>query len=272
MLRLTVKEARDIPKMDLIGKADPYCLIQCSNNKKIYRTKTKKKTYNPVWNETIELLINNPDVDVVYIMLKDEDMGKKDDPISKCTLYLNRDPVRQVIDRWLDMTPAPGVKKGGKLNVSYVIEYDKPVGYSVTNGNTVSFNYGYNNSMSGAVSRPTVPYNTQYNTQCNNYRPYQQFNPQPVMQPGTQYNTQATYQTNQVTHGATPYVPPSYQSIYGTNTFNPYPTNYQANYPSNYPPTQPLYAPPPQNLRPSQFMYQSNNFNSSSYSPSYPSY
>lgn len=126
LLRVQVCEARDVPKMDFIGRADPYCLLSLSSSRNIVRTRTVKNTYKPVWNETFEFPVTNPQMDALNIMMKDEDFGKKDDSISRISIAVRSLPPNQALDKWYNMTPVPGVKKGGQLRLVLTLLYVLP--------------------------------------------------------------------------------------------------------------------------------------------------
>ena len=51
VLTVQVVEAKGLPKMDLgtTGTVDPYLMITCGESKR--RTKVKKGSYSPVWDE-----------------------------------------------------------------------------------------------------------------------------------------------------------------------------------------------------------------------------
>jgi hypothetical protein len=106
---LTVFEAKDVPKMDVIGTCDPYCLVALIGSRLVYKTKVIKKTYTPTWNETVSFLLTNPTTDVLRIFMKDDDIAF-DDPIATLDLpiapLLNRAPV----EAWVEMKPTKRVK------------------------------------------------------------------------------------------------------------------------------------------------------------------
>ena len=116
IFHVKVIEATDIPKMDLFGKADPYCILKF-NDKQKYRTKTIENTYKPVWNEEFHFEINNIMTDYLAILMKDEDRGKSDDPISKLVLHLCDFEQNTVIEKWFNAVPVKGVKKGGRIRL-----------------------------------------------------------------------------------------------------------------------------------------------------------
>ena len=103
--------------MDLIGSVDPYVLIQMSNSKHIYKTKTIKNTYNPRWNQEFSFPVTNPQNDYITFFLKDSDTVKTDDPISKLKIQLCTLQINKVNDQWYSPTPVMKIKKGGQLHL-----------------------------------------------------------------------------------------------------------------------------------------------------------
>ena len=118
MLNVEVIEAKKLPKMDIIGKADPYCYLWLSSrptNRK--KTKTVKKTYTPVWNESYSFPVQDVAADVLKIQMYDWDRTSKDDPISTLDIELKNLKIGEVKDEWFDMTPVKHVKKGGQIKL-----------------------------------------------------------------------------------------------------------------------------------------------------------
>eukprot|EP00013_Stygamoeba_regulata_P027698 CAMPEP_0177658384 /NCGR_PEP_ID=MMETSP0447-20121125/16772_1 /TAXON_ID=0 /ORGANISM="Stygamoeba regulata, Strain BSH-02190019" /LENGTH=557 /DNA_ID=CAMNT_0019162967 /DNA_START=76 /DNA_END=1749 /DNA_ORIENTATION=+ len=82
----------NLPKMDVVGKSDPYVLMWFTDGDKQVgkrvEWKVKKKTLNPVWNET-RLDFGLPQADLertkpsLHLEVWDHDFGSKDDNISK---------------------------------------------------------------------------------------------------------------------------------------------------------------------------------------------
>ena len=116
-LHVRVVEATDVPKMDFFGKADPYCLLQLSSSSTVRKTKVCETTYSPVWNEEFHFPVTNQATDVLHILMKDRDRGCADDPISQIEIPLATLAQGNVIDKWYDMKPVKGVKKGGRLRL-----------------------------------------------------------------------------------------------------------------------------------------------------------
>lgn len=126
ILKVTIIEAKDIPRMDKMGKSDPF-LEFFTDAKRVLKTHTKKNTLAPVWNETHYLMVQEPtsqslrwemfDVDIINVKqmfksvnvfkgLKDslgskEHMSKGELPLREiCTDFVN-----QEVDRWLHCGP-----------------------------------------------------------------------------------------------------------------------------------------------------------------------
>ena len=85
-------EAINLPAVDSNGKSDPYIKIySISENKyKIGRTKTIKKTLDPVWNEFF--FFNGLRTDELYFELFDYDFLSSDDYLGKCSLKISEQP------------------------------------------------------------------------------------------------------------------------------------------------------------------------------------
>ncbi|KAH9575026.1 hypothetical protein CY35_01G090600 [Sphagnum magellanicum] len=60
ILEVTVLHAKNLLKMDVLGKADPYVKLQLVNTLMSKKTRTKMNTLNPEWNETFKLLVQDP--------------------------------------------------------------------------------------------------------------------------------------------------------------------------------------------------------------------
>ena len=79
-LHLRIIEADNIPKMDILGKADPYVVVSFTISKDTDQTEVIDKTYTPKWDKQMELRISSIDESVVF-QLKDHDKVSKDDLI-----------------------------------------------------------------------------------------------------------------------------------------------------------------------------------------------
>ncbi len=70
---MTVVRAKNLLKMDVMGKADPFVKLQLVNTLMSKKTRTKKSTLNPEWNETFKLLVQDPKSQSLEIQVYDWD-------------------------------------------------------------------------------------------------------------------------------------------------------------------------------------------------------
>jgi Ca2+-dependent lipid-binding protein len=113
---MTIVEAKGLPKMDVVGKSDPYCVVSLLGGPLSFTTSVKPNTLEPTWNETGQFLLTNPLVDVVQIKLFDKDVSK-DDPMGTVRIELNHYMNRQLNDAWHAITPEKSGKQGGQIHV-----------------------------------------------------------------------------------------------------------------------------------------------------------
>jgi len=111
-LHVRLIEGRDVPKMDSLGKTDPYCVLTISGNQR-KESKFIKNTYTPKWNEDFHFDVPNPQSDVFKILMRDKDV-KFDDDISTYEMETRFLPFHTVSDMWVNMrTINDKIKYGG---------------------------------------------------------------------------------------------------------------------------------------------------------------
>jgi hypothetical protein len=120
-LQVFVTEAKDIPKMDFFGKADPYVILQLIPGDKKERTATRQQTFDPVWRQNFRFPITNMQTQVLQLQLMDADEIGADDAISTLDIPLTSLTPYEIKDEWYDPIPVKGVKKGGKLHLKLQI-------------------------------------------------------------------------------------------------------------------------------------------------------
>ena len=121
-LHIKAIEAAEVPKMDTAGKSDPFLTFQLSTSSQKWKTKAKKNTTTPVWNEEFHLPITSNLTDELTIKLYDDDDVSKDDIISSKSFRVKDFPVGKVIDQWYSFSPAPKVKAGGKVRLVFHLD------------------------------------------------------------------------------------------------------------------------------------------------------
>jgi hypothetical protein len=107
---VNIVNGEKLKAMDSNGLSDPYCVI-CLNSQKC-KTKIKKKTLNPVFNETFTFN-NVRESDTLTIEVYDQDIMGKDDIIGNYSINLSQVPLGKE-DKKLTLSD-----NGGFLNVSF---------------------------------------------------------------------------------------------------------------------------------------------------------
>lgn len=93
-LRVDILDAADLPPADSNGKSDPYCKFEL-NGQDVFKTKTQKKTLNPVWNEFFEVAIPSRTAAKFTCKVYDYDFADKPDFLGGTDINLEQlDPFR----------------------------------------------------------------------------------------------------------------------------------------------------------------------------------
>ena len=123
ILEIDFIEAIDIPKMDVIGWADPYVTFFFSSDPKtIHKTDFIPDSKNPKWNASFKMTINNNKDEKIIFHLMDRDQGFiTDDLISYIDIHIKNLPLERKMQKWYDMIPSAKAKKGAKLHLSFNI-------------------------------------------------------------------------------------------------------------------------------------------------------
>ncbi|KAL7628736.1 Tricalbin-2 [Parahypoxylon ruwenzoriense] len=93
-LRVDVLDAVDLPAADSNGKSDPYCKFEL-NGQDVFKTKTQKKTLNPVWNEFFEVAVPSRTAAKFNCKVYDYDFADKPDFLGGTDINLEQlDPFK----------------------------------------------------------------------------------------------------------------------------------------------------------------------------------
>ena len=126
-LYVCIIEASDVPKMDTVGKSDPYCEIKMrypneskkrKRSSKITKTNKIKNTDHPKWNQHLVYEIRNISKDHIKIVLKDHDALSRDDAIAFVKVPLSDLQDGQVLDKWYEMELFNGVSGNPKIHLT----------------------------------------------------------------------------------------------------------------------------------------------------------
>ena len=123
---LTAIEAKDLLSADSNGLSDPYFKIPHRQNGvvdipgKKNKTKTIKKTLNPVWNHTFDVEFNPQICNKLDIKVMDYDTFGKDDPIGYATISLDwmKNKGQDTFDQWIPLNVEIKDKKAKTTNVT----------------------------------------------------------------------------------------------------------------------------------------------------------
>lgn len=118
-------EAKEIPKMDVIGNSDPFVIITLldQNEQKPFKTKTISNNASPVWQEDGYFVIKDDYSQSVKFQVYDEDI-KNHDEIGSFTIKMEdvEQKLTGVVDKWINIEPASKKKKkAGKFHIKYCI-------------------------------------------------------------------------------------------------------------------------------------------------------
>ena len=113
-INIHLMDGYDIPNTDLIGKTDPYVRLKLNDQEFVHKTKVINNTLNPCWNETITLYSLCQEISL-QIELRDEATGK-DPLIGTKDINLNELKYGEIKEITEELTPAKGMKKGGKIH------------------------------------------------------------------------------------------------------------------------------------------------------------
>jgi len=101
-LTVEIAQAKNLPRMDLLGRCDTYCVLIISGENKhsVYSTTVIPKNTNPEWNETFSWMISSNSDRVLTITLMDKDTFKSDDLIGCVYINLHDLPLDKEVNQW----------------------------------------------------------------------------------------------------------------------------------------------------------------------------
>eukprot|EP00276_Gloeochaete_wittrockiana_P015454 CAMPEP_0184356320 /NCGR_PEP_ID=MMETSP1089-20130417/101979_1 /TAXON_ID=38269 ORGANISM="Gloeochaete wittrockiana, Strain SAG46.84" /NCGR_SAMPLE_ID=MMETSP1089 /ASSEMBLY_ACC=CAM_ASM_000445 /LENGTH=359 /DNA_ID=CAMNT_0026693483 /DNA_START=170 /DNA_END=1246 /DNA_ORIENTATION=+ len=120
LFSLKVVKAESLAAMDRNGKSDPYCIISYGTPAPTHRTKTIQKTLDPTWDaEFLCTWTEDRPPNVLKIVLKDEDIGLRDDYLGEVELRLSDlKLIDGLSNEWYNLTSnSKKVKVTGRINI-----------------------------------------------------------------------------------------------------------------------------------------------------------
>ncbi|EKX34548.1 hypothetical protein GUITHDRAFT_51156, partial [Guillardia theta CCMP2712] len=79
-----IQSAANLPKMDVLGSCDAYCILQWGDDQR--KTSTIKGSYNPTWNEEFRFLVSQGQTRDLEVKVMDWDRMTKDDEVGIVTI------------------------------------------------------------------------------------------------------------------------------------------------------------------------------------------
>eukprot|EP01102_Stenamoeba_stenopodia_P010751 TRINITY_DN3266_c0_g1_i1.p1 TRINITY_DN3266_c0_g1~~TRINITY_DN3266_c0_g1_i1.p1 ORF type:complete len:727 (-),score=146.31 TRINITY_DN3266_c0_g1_i1:37-2217(-) len=124
-MKFTVKviEGRNLPAADFNGLSDPYCVVTIFGEE--FKTKVKKKTLNPTWEETFVHTTNGipKEGDSVSILVYDHDLIGK--PTFLGQIIIPSSDLKAPSDKWYPLEAGKGKKKvKGDIHIVIEVHHD----------------------------------------------------------------------------------------------------------------------------------------------------
>ena len=113
-VKVDIIEARNLPKMDLIGSCDGYCKVWLSTRATFVReTKVVKNSKNPSWNESFSFTFDKSSLDFISLNIDvyDWDRVGGHDLVSRLSIPLATLEDTGVDGKWFDL-PRQKTKSG----------------------------------------------------------------------------------------------------------------------------------------------------------------
>ncbi|XP_012076512.1 synaptotagmin-4 [Jatropha curcas] len=108
VLSVNVVAAENLPAVDLMGKADPYVVLQMKKSDTKVKTRVVNESLNPVWNQTFDFVVEDALHDMLILEVWDHDTFGKD-KIGRCIMTLTRVILE---GEFQDSFPLEGAKSG----------------------------------------------------------------------------------------------------------------------------------------------------------------
>jgi WD40 repeat protein len=125
-LTVNVEKARDLPRMDTFGLADPFAALTCGKGTR-YKTQVKKNSLNPIWNE--EFIFNvEENARELKIVLYDWSITKEEDFIGQVLIPTSDIEANPYRDEWFKLKDLDGttdVKGEVKLCIQFIPESER---------------------------------------------------------------------------------------------------------------------------------------------------
>ena len=119
LLHVKVEKGRDLPKMDLFGTCDPYCLLWLeSKPDDKRRTSTISQSSNCVWRQAFHFPVTDCSTDILHIEVYDRDRMTADDLVGSLIIPVSNVQPRYITTNTYELTPSSSTLQAGKLELT----------------------------------------------------------------------------------------------------------------------------------------------------------
>lgn len=132
VLTVRIIEAKDLQNKDLFGKSDPMATVWL--NKPKLKTRTKKSTLNPVWNEVFEFTVFDKVAENLNVSIENVNMASKNEPLGNVVIDLKDLKPRVTVHQWHKLKNI----KSGKIHIE--LFYRPFIKKSTINVNEINLN------------------------------------------------------------------------------------------------------------------------------------
>ncbi|EAY10953.1 C2 domain containing protein, partial [Trichomonas vaginalis G3] len=110
VVHCTVVDAKDLPAMDINGKADPFCQLTVNGKGQEYKTEVVMKNKNPTWNQSFNIPVEDQNKDHLYVTLFDFDKDSDNDLIGYNRIKLRDLPLNTPVEREVELKKKHGLR------------------------------------------------------------------------------------------------------------------------------------------------------------------
>lgn len=121
ILSVTLIEGANVPKADLFGLSDPYCILSIKGKGDEQKSKYIDNTESPQWNDNFTFFVDNQN-QILHIDLMDKDLPpKKDDLLGSVDIELSQLTIGKTEEKWYNISCAKGIKGNPKIRMEITL-------------------------------------------------------------------------------------------------------------------------------------------------------
>lgn len=121
VIDVCVIEAKNLPRMDLIGTSDPFCVVGLVGDPKPRKTSVIEDSVTPVWNERFQF--ECPGETSLEVVIWDSDPLGTDQKMSSLLIPIRAESYE--FDSWFEMHPETDVKINGSVRLAVKVSREE---------------------------------------------------------------------------------------------------------------------------------------------------